>query len=275
MAFYAIGDIHGNYDEFRLLLDKIKFDPKNDIVWLVGDLVNRGPESLKVLRFVKEHQRSMHMVLGNHELHLLAAAFSEITEKKLEKGSKKILKAEDKDELLAWLRQQPLMRIHEDKVLVHAAIYTTWTIEQAKRYSEELEAIIQGPSCHKFFEHMYGNKPDFFSTELTGVEYLRMITNVFTRTRFVTKRNRLDFDYKGTIKDAPTKLFPWYKAADRQNLSHTIVFGHWSALGLYQGENVVCVDSGAVWGGPLTAMNLDTREIIQVNNLTKKPMFLS
>ena len=273
MAFYAVGDIHGCFDEFQLLLDTIKFNPESDILWLVGDLVNRGPKSLEMLRFAKAHQNSVHMVLGNHELHLLAAAFGGKIKKKVEEGVSDVLNAPDKDELLHWLRMQPLLRQHGDNILVHAAIYPEWTIEEAKAYAHELESCIQGKNYTDFFENMYSNAPNYFSKKLTGIERLRAITNIFTRTRFMTRKNKLDFDYKGTLADAPKKLLPWYKAQDRRNLDCTIIFGHWSALGVYQGDNVICLDSGAIWGGPLSAMNLDTKALFQIANLTRTPMF--
>ena len=269
MAFYAIGDIQGCFDEFQLLLEKIKFDPNNDILWLTGDLVNRGPKSVDVLRFVKKYQNSILTILGNHDLHLLAVAFAG---KKQKKGDtiQDVLDAPDRDELLHWLRAQPLIRVAGNKAMVHAALYPDWTIEAAQGYAQEVEKQIQGVGYISFFEQMYGNTPNSFSEELTGMDRYRAIVNIYTRTRFITRKNKLDFDYKGTIADAPTKLIPWYKAEKRSNLDHTIIFGHWSALGVYHGENVLCLDSGAIWGGPLTAVNLDTYELFQVLNMDNK-----
>ena len=162
------------------------------------------------------------------------------------------------------------MRVAGNKAMVHAALYTSWTIEAAQHYAQEVEKQFRGLAYVSFFEQMYGNTPNSFTEELTGMDRYRAIVNILTRTRFITKKNKLDFEYKGTIENAPPKLLPWYKAEKRCNLDHTIIFGHWSALGVYRGNNVLCMDSGAIWGGPLTAVNLDTFELFQVYNIHNK-----
>ncbi|WP_434778763.1 symmetrical bis(5'-nucleosyl)-tetraphosphatase [Neisseria sp. Ec49-e6-T10] len=264
MAFYAIGDIQGCFDQFIALLEAIHFNPKEDIVWLVGDLVNRGPKSLETLRFVKSYENSIHTVLGNHDLHLLSVAYGFSRQKKGDTLDA-ILEATDKEELLYWLRQQPLMRKRGNKVLVHAGLLTQWTIDQALSLAGEVSACLSNEDYTILLSQMYGNKPDHYQSDLEGIDRLRVILNVMTRMRFLTKKGKMDFNYKGTIADAPEGLQPWFMAKDRQNLDHTIVFGHWSALGVYFGENVIGTDSGAIWGGPLSAVNLDTLEVIQVN----------
>lgn len=266
MAHYAIGDIQGCFDEFTLLLDKINFNHGTDTLWLVGDIVNRGPKSLEVLQFCMEHESSVRMVLGNHDLHLLAVGCGEGTVKRSDTITP-ILTHTDSKKMLDWLRFQPLLIKGVRHVMVHAGILPQWTIARAELLASETEAELRGKKYKKFFSKMYGNKPAEWSDELTGYDRLRMIVNVFTRMRALTLKNELDYDYKSTLKKMPTNLRPWFKAPNRQNLSHTIVFGHWSSLGFMNTDNILSLDTGALWGGELTAINLADHSITQVPSL--------
>lgn len=267
MAHYVIGDLQGCLAEFKELLAKLAFNPGNDTLWLTGDLVNRGPASLETLRFVKQHDTCMQTVLGNHDLHLLALYYGY---GKLKRGDtiNDILTAPDKKVLLDWLRAQPLLLDHQDWVMVHAGIWPQWTISQAKALAKEVnQALITTPA--HYFEHMYGNKPRYWQNTLDHDERLRFVTNVFTRMRALTRSGKLDFDYKGTLKGMPAELTAWFNAPDRQNLDVTILFGHWSALGLHRQNHTICLDTGALWGDKLTALNLENQEVIQIASQTK------
>ena len=261
MATYAIGDIQGCYDELRLLLDKIKFKSDCDTLWFTGDLVNRGPKSLETLRFIKSLNDNAIVVLGNHDLHLLAAAF---TEKK--PGGKdtlnEILSAPDRDELLTWLEHRPL--IHTEKsnniTMVHAAIHPDWSINKARALASEVESVLQSDQHINFYRNMYGDKPDLWSDDLQDWDRLRYITNVFTRLRFCQKYGALDLNQKSEPGSQPEGLLPWFNIENRANDHDTIIFGHWSTLILaknIQYKNVYPLDTGCLWGGHLTAMRID------------------
>lgn len=266
MAHYAIGDIQGCFDAFQALLTKIDFQYGKDTLWLCGDVVNRGPQSLETLRFIMKHEDCIQMVLGNHDLHLLAVAYGNGRIKKLDTIDD-ILNAPDHKILLEWLRQQPLMRQHRQYLLVHAGLLPQWSAQKALNLAAEVESVLAGAHYQDFFLNMYGSKPARFHEELRGMERLRLIVNVMTRMRAITHDNKLDFDFKSTLQQMPEDLIPWFQAAHRQYADHTVVFGHWSALNLYMENNVLGLDTGALWGGMLTAINLDTREIHQVSGL--------
>lgn len=267
MAQYVIGDIQGCLTEFQHLLNRLNFNPGTDTIWLTGDLVNRGPQSLATLRLVKQHDGCMQTILGNHDLHLLALHYGH---GKLKRGDtiSDILNAPDRTNLIDWLRQQPLYREQEDWVLVHAGIWPEWSSRQAQRLAAEVETVLRN-NPQEFFARMYGNKPVYWNNNLNGDERLRFITNSFTRMRALTVDGAMDFDYKGTLGNMPSQLMPWFKAPARQNRNKTILFGHWSALGLYHQDNVVCVDTGALWGGNLTAYNLKDKSVVQTPSQTK------
>jgi bis(5'-nucleosyl)-tetraphosphatase (symmetrical) len=262
MAAYAIGDIQGCGDELEALLERIAFDPARDRLWFAGDLVNRGPRSLDVLRKVKSLGEAAISVLGNHDLHLLAVAYAP-KKKRLKKGDTiaEILEAPDRDELLDWLRRQPLL--HHDArlgwLMVHAGLAPQWNLEQARASAAELEsALRQTPLHRELFDQMYGDAPDLWSEDLAGVERLRFITNCFTRLRFCDRDGRLSMSYKGTLEEAPSELVPWFRVPGRRAKDVRIVFGHWSALGYFSEPNLLCIDSGCVWNGRLCAVRLDT-----------------
>nr|WP_257384752.1 symmetrical bis(5'-nucleosyl)-tetraphosphatase [Snodgrassella alvi] len=267
MAQYVIGDIQGCLAEFQSLLAKIDFNPGTDTLWLTGDLVNRGPQSLATLRLVKQHDGCMQTILGNHDLHLLAVHYGYGKLKRADTIDD-VLNAPDRKELISWLRQQPLYYQQAGYVLVHAGIWPEWTCTQAQLLAHEVETVLQN-TPEQFFATMYGNKPTHWDNNLSGDARLRFITNVFTRMRALTDNNVMDFDYKGTLNAMPAHHLPWFKASNRQNTDKTILFGHWSALGLYEGDNVVCVDTGALWGGSLTAFNLDDRSVVQTPSQTR------
>ena len=261
MATYAIGDIQGCYDPFRRLLDKIHFDPDKDKLWLTGDLVNRGPKSLKTLRFVRKLGKSAITVLGNHDLHLIALAHDVKYS-----GSKfdslwKILAADDCDELLTWLRKRPLAHYSKklNTLMVHAGIPPQWTVEKTLRRAAEVENRLRGDRFLSFIERMYGNMPDRWSGDLRGYDRLRFIVNALTRMRMLRKSGRLDFTHSGPPEAARKGLVPWFEIEDAAWRGTRIVFGHWSALGVVVDENVVAVDSGCVWGRQLTAVKLSKK----------------
>lgn len=265
MAHYAVGDIQGCFDELQLLLRKIGFQYGKDTLWLTGDVVNRGPKSLEALRFVMQHEDCMQMVLGNHDLHLLAVACGA---GRLKKGDTldDILNAADSKIMLDWLRHQPLMVADGDYLLVHAGLLPQWSAQEALHLAAEVEAAISGAAYREVFLQMYGNKPARFRADLQGMDRLRLVMNVMTRMRAITLDNKLDFDFKSTYADLPLDLQAWFDAEDRRYDDFTVVFGHWSALGLYRDKNVIGLDTGAVWGGALTAVNLETQEVVQVES---------
>ncbi|HEX2585367.1 MAG TPA: symmetrical bis(5'-nucleosyl)-tetraphosphatase [Steroidobacteraceae bacterium] len=260
MAIYAIGDIQGCYDEFKLLLDKLQFDPAHDQLWLTGDLVNRGPHSLAVLRFVKSLGNSVITVLGNHDLHLLAVSMGTETKRKQGDTFDDILASPDRDELLHWLRQQPLL--HHDpslkQTLIHAGLPPQWTLAQAMSCAHEVESTLRGErTARKLFEHMYGNEPDTWDESLEGWARLRFITNCLTRLRVCTGDGTLKLKFKESPSTLKDNLYPWFKVPGRRTCNDHIIFGHWSALGFYEGDNVLALDTGCVWGGTLCAVRLD------------------
>ena len=258
MAVYAIGDLQGCYDEFRSLLDLLEFDPRHDRVWLTGDLVNRGPGSLAALRYVKQLGSCASVVLGNHDLHLLAAAA--VPERGLRRGDTldDVLAAPDREELLDWLSRQPLL--HHDAVLgwtmVHAGLPPQWDLATATACAAEVAAAMRADPAD-FYRAMYGNKPDLWSDDLRGNDRLRFTVNSMTRLRVVDRDGRLLLKYKGGLDGAPREAVPWFRAPGRLSAAQRIVFGHWSALGYLDSDGVVSLDSGCVWGGALTAVRLD------------------
>lgn len=267
MAIYAVGDIQGCYVELQQLLEKIHFDPAQDKVWLVGDLVNRGPDSLAVLRFVKSLGDSAMTVLGNHDLHLLAVAAG-VAELHRSDTLDELLQAPDCDELLTWLRQQRLMYAEGDHVMVHAGLLPQWNVQQAAQLAREVETALRGDNHVEFLAHMYGNTPNVWDDKLTGYKRLRVITNVFTRMRICSAQGEMEFKFKGEVEKIPADYLPWFDVPQRASQDATVIFGHWSALGLRVTRNIIALDTGCLWGGPLTAMRLDNREIIQVQCAT-------
>ena len=268
MATYAVGDIQGCYTELRQLLELVQFDHTTDKLWLVGDLVNRGPESLGVLRLVKSLGDSAITVLGNHDLHLLAVAEG-IAELHHSDTLNETLHAPDCDELLQWLRSQRLLHVEGDFVLVHAGLLPGWTVAQALQLAHEVESALQGPDYHGFLAHMYGNHPHHWDDSLVGHRRLRVITNAFTRMRVCTVDGKMEFKFKGEVRDAPAGYFPWFDIPGRASADATVVCGHWSALGLKITPHVIALDTGCLWGGALSAIRLEDREVFQVPCVTR------
>jgi len=264
MAIYAVGDIQGCYDEFRQLLDQIRFDPAQDKLWLVGDLVNRGPGSLQVLRLVKSLGDSAITVLGNHDLHLLAVAEGAV-ELHHSDTLGEVLGAPDRDELLAWLRQQRLLHAEGDYVLVHAGLLPQWSVKQAASLAREVESALRGDDYATFLARMYGNAPHNWDDELTGYKRLRVITNAFTRMRICTLQGEMEFKFKGEVERIPAGYLPWFEVPGSKSREATVIFGHWSALGLKLTPKVIALDTGCLWGGPMSAVRLEDRQLFQVN----------
>lgn len=258
MAVFAIGDVQGCHDDLMRLLERVAFDPAEDRLWFAGDLVNRGPASLAVLRFVKGLGERAVSVLGNHDLHLLAVAAGTA---KLRKNDTldEILEAPDRDELLHWLRRRPLL--HHDPglgyTLVHAGLPPQWDLKQAQTCAQELEAVLRGSKHADFFRDMYGDEPKRWDPRLAGMDRLRFIVNCFTRLRYCNKAGDLDLKAKGAPGTQPEGYLPWFEIPGRASAGLHLLFGHWSTLGDISSHNVYPLDTGCVWGGRLTALRLD------------------
>lgn len=258
MALYAIGDIQGCYDELQRLLEKLRFDERADQLWLVGDLVNRGPKSLEVLRFVKSLGKSAITVLGNHDLHLLAVAAG-VDRLKQNDTFDPIQQAPDRDELLDWLRHRPLLYhdIARGYAMLHAGLPPQWDLAQAQRCAKEVESMLRSKNHREFFEHMYGDEPDIWHEDLSGWARLRFIVNCFTRLRYVDNAGRITHKEKGA-PDKNRSLMPWFRVPGRKSSTTRIIFGHWSTLGLVVENNIYALDTGCVWGGELTGLCLES-----------------
>ena len=268
MATYAIGDIQGCYDDFRRLLDHIEFDPTRDKLWSVGDLVNRGPGSLAVLRWFKAMGEQAVVVLGNHDLHLLALAAGN-HQRGRNHTVDDVLTAPDRDELLHWLRHRPLLHYSDHKrfAMIHAGLPPQWDLTQARACAAELEVELRGPGHVDFLQAMYGDEPDLWSDDLRGVDRLRFITNCFTRLRYCTADGRLLLRETSLPGSQPEHALPWFKVPSRASRETRIVFGHWSTLGYTAEHNVWALDTGCVWGGSLTAVRIRRRQPIKVYDL--------
>jgi bis(5'-nucleosyl)-tetraphosphatase (symmetrical) len=261
LAHYAIGDLQGCHAEFMGLLARLRFDPGSDRLWLTGDLVNRGPDSLAVLREVRSLGRAVAVVLGNHDLHLLAMAFAPKTVKRREPELEAVLDAPDAAELLDWLAARPLLvsDAADGWTLIHAGLPPQWTLAQAAACAREVERALRKDAAG-MLEEMYGDAPDLWSPTLAGAERLRFAVNCLTRLRFVDRKGRLQLAYKGTIAGAPAGCMPWFRHPERATRDDALVFGHWSALGYLAEPGLRCLDTGCVWGGALTAIRLDREE---------------
>ncbi len=263
MATYVIGDIQGCFHSFQNLLQKIGFDPQEDCLWLVGDIINRGAGSLEILRWVYEHQNSLVMVLGNHDLHTVAVAEGYVPQHKSD-TLQPLLDAADADQLLTWLRHQPLIHQSQGYLMVHAGLLPQWSVDDAVGLAGEVETALKGPGYRGFLAGMYGNQPLRWQESLEGMDRLRLITNVMTRIRTCTPEGEMNFKFSGELQDVPAGYLPWFDVAGRKSADATIVFGHWSALGLQMRPNLYALDTGCLWGGKLTAMRLEDHAIYQV-----------
>ncbi|MBB4867375.1 bis(5'-nucleosyl)-tetraphosphatase (symmetrical) [Pseudomonas nitritireducens] len=265
MATYAVGDLQGCLEPLKCLLEQVQFDPAQDKLWLVGDLVNRGPASLETLRFLYGMRDSLVCVLGNHDLHLIAVAYNA---ERLKKNDtlREIVEAADGAQLIDWLRQMPLVHhdAQRDITLVHAGIPPQWDIDKALQRSAEVEAALRDDSqLPMFLDGMYGNEPAKWDKKLSGIARLRVITNYFTRMRFCTPDGKLDLKSKEGLDTAPPGYAPWFSYAERKAAGRKIIFGHWAALeGQCDVPGLFALDTGCVWGGSMTLLNVDTFERI-------------
>ncbi len=274
MSTYVIGDLQGCAASFDALLERCAFDPHRDRVWLVGDLVNRGPDSLGVLRRVMALGDAATAVLGNHDLHLLAVAAG------LRKSGRRdtlgpLLAAPDAATLLDWLRHRPMafrasFAGRPDAVMVHAGVVPGWNADDTMRYAGELEMALRADRWRDTLATLFGNEPDRWDDALTGSGRLRAIVNVLTRLRFCSSDDRLDFDAKDAPPEASSSSVvssafrPWFDFDERGTRDALVVFGHWSTLGVMVRDDVIGLDSGCVWGGALTAVRLEDRALFQV-----------
>jgi len=261
LAHYAVGDLQGCHAEFMALLERLRFDTARDRLWLTGDLVNRGPDSLAVLREVRALGSCVTVVLGNHDLHLLAMAWAPKTVRRRERELEAVLDAPDATELLAWLASRPLL--HHDRALgwtlIHAGLPPQWSLAQAGKCAREVEqALRRDPAA--LLNAMYGDQPDRWSPALEEDERLRFSINCLTRLRFVNGDGRLLLALKGPVADAPRGAMPWFRHPARATKDDAFVFGHWSALGYLSEPGLRCLDTGCVWGGTLCALRLDREE---------------
>jgi len=259
MALYLIGDVQGCDEALQRLLDHIAFSPSRDTLYLLGDLVNRGPDSAGVLRRLARYGSAARCLLGNHDLHLLA----------LSRGVRKphrsdtvndILQASDRETMLEWLRAQHMALLEtvggHQVLMVHAGVLPSWTVTQTMALAHEVEAVLRGPVLEEFLPRLYGDEPDTWSDSLTGIERLRMIVNVLTRLRFCDASGRMEFATKEGSGAAPAGFQPWFDVPGRQTAGITVAFGHWSTLGALQRRDVIAMDTGCVWGGCLSAMRV-------------------
>lgn len=274
MALYAVGDVQGCLQPLKCLLERVHFDPAHDHLWLVGDLVNRGPQSLETLRFLYAMRDSMTTVLGNHDLHLLAIA-NNIERLKKHDTLREILEVPDRNDLLDWLRRQKLLHYdaERDIALVHAGIPPQWTLQEAlQRAGEVEEALRDDARLPLFLDGMYGNEPEQWSEELHGAARLRVITNYFTRMRFCTATGALDLKSKEGLGSAPSGYAPWFSHPGRKTRGQKIIFGHWAALeGNCNEPGLHALDTGCVWGNAMTLLNVDSGELHRCDCPKKQP----
>jgi bis(5'-nucleosyl)-tetraphosphatase (symmetrical) len=279
MATYVIGDVQGCYDELAELLERIRFDPAADRLWFTGDLVNRGPSSLAVLRLVQSLGERATTVLGNHDIHLLALAYGRKRKPNRKDTLHECLGAADRHDVLDWLRRQPFL-IRDESLgytLIHAGLPPQWDLPTAVACAREVEAAFAGPGFPDLVDEIFGNKPDRWSPDLAGTERLRFAINCFTRIRYCDEKGRLDFDEKGPPPSRTKGLLPWFAQA-RRSRGERICFGHWSSLRLRKAEmaleGVYPLDTGCLWGGELTALRLDDLAFFQSPAHTALPLDL-
>ena len=269
MSTYAIGDLQGCYDSLRRLLDVCAFDPQYDRLWLTGDLVNRGPQSLATLRFVRGLGNAAVTVLGNHDLYLLMLAYGamqgQAAPRRSEHTLDEILTADDREDLLTWLRAQPLCHVEGRDCLVHAGLLPQWSVAQARALAVEVEAGLRGADFRELLAHLWGSEPAVWSEDLQGWARVRCIVNAMTRMRFCSAQGVMEFRSKGETTRAPAGYLPWFAVPGRRSADHRLVTGHWSALGLRQTENHLALDTGCLWGRQLTAVCLEDGRLFQVD----------
>ena len=263
MATYAIGDVQGCMSELEALLEACSFDAQRDRLWFVGDLVNRGPASLEVLRFVKGLGQRATVVLGNHDLHLLCVAEG-FAKTRPDDTLEAVLNAPDRSELLEWLRTRQLMHVESELALVHAGLLPQWTVERALELAREVESALRGTAYRDLLANLYGSEPSEWNDGLVGADRMRVIVNAMTRMRFCTGDGKMEFRAKGSLEAAPPGYRAWFDVPRHQSAHATVVCGHWSALGLRVERGLIALDTGCIWGGALTAVSLEDRRIYQV-----------
>ena len=264
MAIYAIGDVQGCFSALQKLLDQIRFDPAKDRLWFVGDLVNRGPNSLSVLRYVKGLGASAVTVLGNHDLHLLAVAAG-CAPGRTKDTFQDVLTSPDRDELLRWLRHQRLLYQEKGVVLVHAGLLPQWTVHRTVELSREVEEVLRSDEYQEFLRLHYKNDYSQWSDDLTGMTRLSVITNAVTKLRVCSPQGEMALSFTGPLEAVPKGFFPWFQVPERKSSGATIICGHWAALGLHMEDNVIALDGGCVYGRQLVAVRLDDRKEFQVS----------
>jgi bis(5'-nucleosyl)-tetraphosphatase (symmetrical) len=264
MAIYAIGDVQGCLGPLRRLIDSLPFDPSRDRFWFVGDLVNRGPDTLGCLRYVKSLGTLAVTVLGNHDFHAICVAAG-VQKARARDTLDDVLAAPDREELLEWLRHRSLMHVEGPYALVHAGLLPEWTITRARELAGEVEAELQGPGWHAFLQHLYGNEPVRWDESLAGYDRLRVIVNAMTRMRVCTREGVMDLSFKGEPGESQGGRVPWFDLPVRAHATHEVVCGHWSVVGLKLRPTVLSLDSGCVWGRALTAVRLQDRQVFQVH----------
>jgi len=263
MATFAIGDVQGCFEELDSLLGEIGFSRSRDRLWFVGDLVNRGPRSLEVLRLVKGLDDRAVVVHGNHDLHLLTLAAGH-TKRRDDDTFDDVLAAPDRDELLDWLRFRPMLHAEDDYVMVHAGLLPSWSVTQAQDLAAEVEAELRSRRYRLFLAELYGSRPDAWDEDLRGMDRLRVIVNAMTRMRFCSADGVMELRAKGEVEQAPPGFMPWFEVPGRKTRGVAVICGHWSALGLKLKRDLLALDTACVWGGALTAVRLEDRRLFQV-----------
>lgn len=263
MATYAIGDLQGCFEAFKELLVAVAFNPARDRLWLTGDLVNRGEDSIGTLRWCMDHDDQLVAILGNHDLHLLAVAEGFVPPHRNDTLAE-ILDAPDRDEVLDWLRRRPMLHRENGWLMVHAGLLPEWSPAQAEVLARALEATLRGPGYRDFLARMYGNEPRRWDDSLAGQDRLRLIANAMTRMRYLHPNGEMEFQHKCPPREAPEALLPWFDLPGRRSRAETVIFGHWSTLGLVNRPDVVALDTGCLWGGRLSAIRLEDRQVFQV-----------
>ena len=258
MSTYAVGDVQGCYEQLRRILDSVSFDPARDTLWLVGDLVNRGPQSLETVRYAMSLGDRAITVLGNHDLNLLAVSEGL---RKRHRGDTigDILEAPDRDELLHWLRTRRMMHAGAGYAMVHAGLLPQWTIERARELAAEVETALSGPDYRQLLKEMYGNEPIAWDESLAGYDRLRVIVNAMTRLRLCDAEGRMEFSHKTGLTDLPPGYMPWFDVPGRRSAGTPIIVGHWASLGLHLRNDLASIDTGCVWGRELTLLRLEDR----------------
>jgi bis(5'-nucleosyl)-tetraphosphatase (symmetrical) len=263
MTTYAIGDVQGCQGALAALLELVGFSASRDRLWFVGDLVNRGPQSAAVLRYVRSLGDRAVVVLGNHDLHLVASSAG-LAKRRADDTFDDVLAAPDRDELIDWLRFRPMAHAEDEYCMVHAGLLPSWPVEQALDLAAEVEHELRVKRYREFLAELYGSKPAAWSDDLAGMDRLRVIVNALTRMRFVSADGVMEFATKGETAKAPPGFMPWFDVPGRASRDATLVTGHWSALGLRIRPDLLALDTGCVWGGALTAVRLEDRRVFQL-----------